>query len=152
MLPVKLPFNKTEDPWFAAQAFLHRHSLPQNYLETVANYIIKNAHLESSDLPSTRAGGGFDDPFTGGGRYVPGGAGGVTSNQRQRGRLEVTGEYFPVKEYVTMEAINVTLLLGMLSFRYPSSNTDLSFTTQMLSRQADWLQLIGACSTTSAHP
>ncbi|XP_047985835.1 phospholipase A-2-activating protein isoform X2 [Leguminivora glycinivorella] len=66
--PLKLPFNKTEDPWVAAQAFIHKHDLPQVYLEQVANFIITNAKLDS--LPASS--NGYFDPFTGESRYVPG--------------------------------------------------------------------------------
>ncbi|CAG4941351.1 unnamed protein product [Parnassius apollo] len=66
--PIKLPFNKTEDPWVAAQAFIHKHDLPQVYLEQVANFIITNAKLDT--LPA--ASNGLADPFTGESRYVPG--------------------------------------------------------------------------------
>ncbi|XP_026739639.1 phospholipase A-2-activating protein [Trichoplusia ni] len=69
--PIKLPFNKTEDPWVAAQAFIHKHNLPQVYLEQVANFIITNAKLDSEPVSSN----GFADPFTGESRYVPGSGG-----------------------------------------------------------------------------
>ncbi|XP_032511114.2 phospholipase A-2-activating protein [Danaus plexippus] len=65
--PIKLPFNKTEDPWVAAQAFIHKHELPQVYLEQVANFIITNAKLDSVPASSN----GYADPFTGESRYVP---------------------------------------------------------------------------------
>ncbi|KAF9409483.1 hypothetical protein HW555_011158 [Spodoptera exigua] len=54
--PIKLPFNKTEDPWVAAQAFIHKNNLPQVYLEQVANFIITNAKLDSQPVSSN----GFD--------------------------------------------------------------------------------------------
>lgn len=41
--PIKLPYNRTEDPWHAAQTFIHKHNLPQVYLEQVANFIITNS-------------------------------------------------------------------------------------------------------------
>ncbi|CAG9808101.1 unnamed protein product [Chironomus riparius] len=66
--PIKLPFNSIDDPWLAAQNFIHKHDLPQVYLDQVANFIIKNAKLTSA--PST-SNPDFEDPFTGGGRYVP---------------------------------------------------------------------------------
>ncbi|XP_045764528.1 phospholipase A-2-activating protein [Maniola jurtina] len=66
--PLKLPFNKTEDPWVVAQAFIHRNDLSQGFLDEVANFIIKNAKLDT--LPASS--NGFADPFTGGSRYVPG--------------------------------------------------------------------------------
>jgi phospholipase A-2-activating protein len=61
--PLKLPFNKTDDPWLAAQKFIHKHDLPQVYLEQVANFIIKNANLTS--LPAMKVDEDFVDPFTG---------------------------------------------------------------------------------------
>lgn len=67
--PLKLPFNRTEDPWLAAQKFIHKNDLPQVYLEQVANFIITNANLTS--LPSMNNEANFADPFTGEGRYIP---------------------------------------------------------------------------------
>ncbi|KOB74661.1 putative phospholipase A2, activating protein [Operophtera brumata] len=52
--PIKLPFNKSEDPWVAAQAFIHKNQLPQVYLEQVANFIITNAKLDT--LPASSNG------------------------------------------------------------------------------------------------
>lgn len=59
--PLKLPFNKTDDPWLAAQKFIHKQDLPQVYLEQVANFIITNAQLTS--MPDSNE--SFADPFTG---------------------------------------------------------------------------------------
>lgn len=41
--PIKLPFNNCEDPYMAAQKFIHKHDLPQTYLEQVAAFIIQNS-------------------------------------------------------------------------------------------------------------
>lgn len=41
--PIKLPYNRGEDPWQAAQTFIHRNNLPQAYLDQVANFIVKNS-------------------------------------------------------------------------------------------------------------
>ncbi|XP_053693929.1 phospholipase A-2-activating protein [Sabethes cyaneus] len=65
---LKLPFNRGEDPWFVAQRFIHKHNLPQAYLEQVANFIITN----SKNAPVTAGNSNAYDPFTGGNRYVPG--------------------------------------------------------------------------------
>lgn len=40
--PLKLPYNINQDPWQVAQAFIHKHQLPQDYLSNVANFIITN--------------------------------------------------------------------------------------------------------------
>lgn len=65
--PLKLPYNRTEDPWHAAQKFIHKNDLPQVYLEQVANFIIKNSDQVAAPVVQAD----FADPFTGEGRYVP---------------------------------------------------------------------------------
>ncbi|XP_063701799.1 phospholipase A-2-activating protein [Culicoides brevitarsis] len=65
--PIKLPYNLGEDPWVVAQKFIHKHELPQVYLDQVANFIVQN----SESVPVIGS-GGYADPFTGEGRYVPG--------------------------------------------------------------------------------
>lgn len=67
--PLKLPFNVTDDPWMEAQRFIHKHDLSQYYLEEVANFIIKNTKGVTLQAPSSN----YQDPFTGGTRYIPGG-------------------------------------------------------------------------------
>lgn len=71
--PLKLPYNVSEDPWQAAQTFIHKHGLSQMFLEQVANFIMTNSKSKqpatlSQEVPT----GAFADPFTGGNRYVPG--------------------------------------------------------------------------------
>ncbi|KAK0167221.1 hypothetical protein PV327_004650 [Microctonus hyperodae] len=66
--PLKLPYNKTDDPWVAAQKFIHDNELSQMFLDQVANFIIKN----STPAPNFAANSQFADPFTGGSRYIPG--------------------------------------------------------------------------------
>lgn len=39
---LKLPYNKTDDAWQVAQKFIHKHELPQDHLDTIANFLIKN--------------------------------------------------------------------------------------------------------------
>lgn len=63
---------KIDDPFQAAQEFIEANELSQGYLEEIAGFIQKNAkavtigaHENSSE---------FQDPFTGAGRYVPGGS------------------------------------------------------------------------------
>ncbi|KAH8412043.1 hypothetical protein KR222_007523 [Zaprionus bogoriensis] len=82
--PIKLPYNRGEDPWQAAQAFIHRHNLPQAYLDQVANFIVKNsegAAPAATGVSST----GYQDPFTGGSRYVPGSS---SSNVQGGGNMD----------------------------------------------------------------
>lgn len=63
---LKLPYNVTEDPWFAAQKFIHENDLPQAYLEQIANFIVTNS--KKSDQPvvsNPPAQPEYCDPFTG---------------------------------------------------------------------------------------
>lgn len=59
--PLKLPFNCDEDPWFAAQKFIHENNLSQLYLDQVANFIVNN----SKQSVPRHTSDAFSDPFTG---------------------------------------------------------------------------------------
>ncbi|KAJ3028528.1 hypothetical protein HDV00_010188 [Rhizophlyctis rosea] len=86
MPPLKLPYNVTENPYQTAQEFIWKHEIPQGYLDQIANFIIQNA--KGVTLGSGDGGGAPSDPFTGGGRYVPGGSG---SGGQQTGGDPFTG-------------------------------------------------------------
>ena len=60
--PLKLPYNIAEDPYFAAQNFLHKNNLSQLFLDQVANFIIDNT---KGVTLGQGQGGGYSDPFTG---------------------------------------------------------------------------------------
>ncbi|EFA09359.2 phospholipase A-2-activating protein [Tribolium castaneum] len=64
--PLKLPYNKGDDPYQAAHNFLAKNFLPASYLEQVVDFILKNTQ-EKYVPPSTE----YVDPFTGGSRYTP---------------------------------------------------------------------------------
>ena len=70
---LKLPYNLTEDPWRAAQNFIHQNAVSIAYLEQVANFIITNtaAAREERAIQVTEDVGGAADPFTGGSGYKP---------------------------------------------------------------------------------
>ena len=70
---MKLPYNNGEDPYEKAQAFIHKHQLPQDYLDQIANFIIKNSGGGSASIPQQV--GSSCDPFTGGNAYVSGSGG-----------------------------------------------------------------------------
>lgn len=52
--PIKLPYNRGEDPWMAAQKFIHKNELPQSYLDDVANFIIKNSAPATIETTASR--------------------------------------------------------------------------------------------------
>lgn len=73
--PLKLPYNCDEDPWFAAQKFIHDNNLSQLFLDQVANFIVNNSK-QNVPLGPKDSSPEFCDPFTGGNRYIPPGSSG----------------------------------------------------------------------------
>lgn len=133
--PIKLPYNRGEDPWQAAQSFIHRNNLPQAYLDQVANFIVKNS--ESAPVLN-QAPTGYQDPFTGGNRYVPGtsntnvrSGGNVdpftgassysTGNSANQSRVDVNfvksgDKHFPISSYRTFDTCDASKVLEKLKF------------------------------------
>ena len=74
---LKLPYNKQDSPYLAAQQFIHKHDLSQFYLDEIAQHIVKNTGGSSLGGGA----GGNADPLTGGYSYhseaVQGGAPGL---------------------------------------------------------------------------
>ncbi|KAJ3415623.1 hypothetical protein HDV05_004499 [Chytridiales sp. JEL 0842] len=66
---LKLPYNTSENPYQTAQEFIYRHELPQDYLDHIANFITTNVGGNVAPQPAAAS-----DPWSGSGRYVPGGA------------------------------------------------------------------------------
>ena len=87
--PLHLPYNLSEDPWFAAQNFIDEHDLSQQFLDTVANFIIDN----TKQSVSMQQDNSFADPFTGHGRYQP--SEGVTKPQGGYDPFTGGGRYVP---------------------------------------------------------
>ena len=73
-LILKLPYNLNDNPWQAAQDFIHKNELPPGYLDTIANFITKNCTASSESNA---------DRFTGAGTYSS--SSGVLSEQKCRG-------------------------------------------------------------------
>lgn len=67
---LKLPYNLSEDPYFAAQKFIHKHDLNQVFLDQIAQFIISNTQSETITRGDEKS-SDYYDPFTGSGRYVP---------------------------------------------------------------------------------
>ncbi|SJX63555.1 related to DOA1-involved in ubiquitin-dependent proteolysis [Sporisorium reilianum f. sp. reilianum] len=66
--PLKLPFNLSENPYAAAQRFLEKNDLPQQYIDQVVQFIDKNTSGVSL------GGAQYADPYTGASRYQPSGS------------------------------------------------------------------------------
>lgn len=89
--PLKLPFNMTDDPWLAAQKFLEKNELSQMFLDQVANFIIKNTEGITIGAPTNTV----SDPFTGGGRYIPGGTSSTDVRTPNSDPFTGQGRYVP---------------------------------------------------------
>ena len=73
--PLRLPYNRGEDVYQAAERFIQRNELPVSYREQIVNFIVQNTP-EGSALGGASPAGNVD-PFTSGGAYVPPSAGGA---------------------------------------------------------------------------
>ncbi|VDQ15967.1 unnamed protein product [Trichobilharzia regenti] len=114
MPPLKLPYNRTEDPWFAAHSFIQRNDLPAGYLDTVANFIIQNAGPQvGSGVASDSS---YCDPFTGAHRYIP--------QNPSADKTSVTNTTssppilcFPSETFIPIKAISLGPLMSKRNFR-----------------------------------
>ena len=73
--PLRLPYNRGEDVYQAAERFILRNELPATYREQIVNFIVQNTPGGSALGGASPAGN--VDPFTSGGAYVPPAAGGA---------------------------------------------------------------------------
>ncbi|KND02975.1 uncharacterized protein SPPG_08978 [Spizellomyces punctatus DAOM BR117] len=117
MPPLKLPYNASQNPYEAAQEFIWKHELPQDYLDQIANFILQNA----KDATLGASSSSYQDPFTGGNRYVPGGSRGPASEGSayqsagvQLNRAPQSSSYIPHLEYTLFKAANLTAILAKL--------------------------------------
>lgn len=124
---LKLPFNLSEDPYMAAQKFIHRHELSQMFLEEIANFIIKNTKGET--IHATRS--EYCDPFTGGNAYTSGSSaprqssgqmvdpftGGnayYANNQPAPSTASYSNEYFPQLSFILFDQLNFEPIIKKL--------------------------------------
>uniref|UniRef100_A0A8C4QF90 Phospholipase A2-activating protein n=1 Tax=Eptatretus burgeri TaxID=7764 RepID=A0A8C4QF90_EPTBU len=118
--PLKLPYNKDEDPWHAAKTFLQKHDLDLLYLDQVAEFILQHAGSTKHKLTP------ISDPFTGESRYMASSGTSDTVEGVRNGRDPFTGsetywtsspnstpsQFFPQREMVTFDSGNITTILA----------------------------------------
>ncbi|XP_012539928.1 phospholipase A-2-activating protein [Monomorium pharaonis] len=118
--PLKLPYNKGQDPWHVAQKFLHDNNLSQLFLDQVANFIVKN----SEPAPVLNTASQYVDPFTGGSRYVPGsGTSSSTpevnaqsfSSTFSSSNTHASPSYIPHLKYLKLEQANLSAIFEKLN-------------------------------------
>ncbi|KAF4025312.1 hypothetical protein G4228_017546 [Cervus hanglu yarkandensis] len=153
----KLPYNITDDPWLAAYNFLQKNDLNPMFLDQVAKFIIDNTKGQMLGLGNTS----FSDPFTGGGRYVPGSSSGssntlpaadpFTGNSAyQSAASKTVNIYFPKKEAVTFDQANPTQILGKLKELNGTASEEKKLTEDDLVLLEKILSLI--CNNSSEKP
>ncbi|CAI2735967.1 unnamed protein product [Schistosoma spindalis] len=108
---LKLPYNRTEDPWFAAHSFIQRHDLPAGYLDTVANFIIQNAGPSINPVVSNDL--SHSDPFTGAHRYIPNNFSSTATKSTTNGTSVFTS-HFPPDTFISMKSISLGPLMTKL--------------------------------------
>ncbi|KAG4101867.1 PFU-domain-containing protein [Neocallimastix lanati (nom. inval.)] len=74
---LRLPYNATDNPYQAAQEFIWKHELSQDFLDQIAMFIINNS--KSVTLGNSNANVPAATPFTSS-RYVPGQANNVNTS------------------------------------------------------------------------
>jgi len=130
--PLKLPYNASENPYFAAQRFLQANDLPSGYIDQIVQFVETNTQgvtLGSNDGPSDPFTGGSryragptsvptggsalsSDPFTGGSRYTP-----STANVSQPPQLSPgvhTPTIIPVRTFLSFKQANVPAMRGKI--------------------------------------
>ncbi|KXS17826.1 PFU-domain-containing protein [Gonapodya prolifera JEL478] len=97
--PLKLPYNLSDNPWAAAQEFIWKNDLSQDFLDQIANFIVQQTGGNSASAPPV--GGGGVDPFTGAGRYVPGGSSSGSAPRPSQGPAQASPSPFLSGAYMS---------------------------------------------------
>lgn len=148
--PLKLPYNKGDDPYVAAHKFLEKNILPAAYLDQVVNFILKNS---ADPNQNQHVDPNYVDPFTGASRYTPSGSGSSAGNsgmnldpftgassystllgsnpKRECG----TVQYLPQKDYRTFDAGDISVVIRKLE-EFNSKAGDAAVSGQALERIA----------------
>lgn len=126
--PIKLPYNKGDDPYKAAHKFLEDNLLPASYLDQVVYFIQTN----SKEPTPAQPGNDFVDPFTGATRYMPGtestqtstagtnsdpftgGNSYTTTTLQQSKSAPSSNSYYPHKSYLRFDMGDPKVILGKL--------------------------------------
>ncbi|XP_064626570.1 phospholipase A-2-activating protein-like [Lineus longissimus] len=136
MPPLKLPFNISDDPWMAAQEFIHKNELSQMFLDQIANFIYKNTegvtlgqksapnvdpytgasrYIPQDDTEPKWTGG--SDPFTGGSRYIPDGMEDNSSKpapSRGAGDPAASTQFFPKTTCLVFDSANQNAVIAKI--------------------------------------
>ncbi|KAI8923447.1 WD40-repeat-containing domain protein, partial [Entophlyctis helioformis] len=113
--PLKLPYNNGTNPYQAAQEFIDRNEIGQDFLDQIANFITQNT---ASVTIGAEAPSQYVDPFTGGSRYVPGGPSGSAApysapapQPAPAAKPTPSGKMIPMQGYSFFKTINFKAVL-----------------------------------------
>lgn len=118
----KLPYNISDDPWLAAYNFLQKNDLNPMFLDQVAKFIIDNTKGQTLGVENAN----FSDPFTGGGRYVPGSSGSSGSSNTVSAAADPFtggGRYVPGSAGTGTSTAGVDPFTGNSAYRSTASKT-----------------------------
>ncbi|XP_064147893.1 phospholipase A-2-activating protein isoform X2 [Loxodonta africana] len=113
----KLPYNTSDDPWLTAYNFLQKNDLNPMFLDQVAKFIIDNTKGQVLGLGNTN----FSDPFTGGGRYVPGSSSGPSNALPAADPFTGAGRYVPGSTSMGTPVAGVDPFTGNSAYRSATS-------------------------------
>ncbi|XP_012998504.1 phospholipase A-2-activating protein isoform X2 [Cavia porcellus] len=114
----KLPYNISDDPWMTAYNFLQKNDLNPMFLDQVAKFIIDNTKGQMLGVGNTS----FSDPFTGGGRYVPGSSG-SSSTVPTADPFTGAGRYVPGSASTGANMMGVDPFTGNSAYQSAGSKT-----------------------------
>uniref|UniRef100_A0A667I8K2 Phospholipase A2 activating protein n=1 Tax=Lynx canadensis TaxID=61383 RepID=A0A667I8K2_LYNCA len=115
----KLPYNVSDDPWLTAYNFLQKNDLNPMFLDQVAKFIIDNTKGQTLGLGNTS----FSDPFTGGGRYVPGSSSGSANTLPAADPFTGSGRYVPGSASMGTTMAGADPFTGNSAYRSAASKT-----------------------------
>ncbi len=92
--PLKLPYNRDENPYFAAQRFIDKNELPQAFLEQIVKFIDQNTDGEAGSGSGAGA-STYVDPYTGASRYTGSGGGGGGGSSTARAPTQASAPAAP---------------------------------------------------------
>jgi phospholipase A-2-activating protein len=99
----KLGYNNHENPYTVAQEFLWKQELDQGWLDTVAQFIVKNS--KSITIGETSTQQPYADPYTGGQRYVP-----QETNPQVTSQSVKQPTHFPLKAPLVFDTANYSAI------------------------------------------
>ncbi|XP_036187183.1 phospholipase A-2-activating protein isoform X3 [Myotis myotis] len=115
----KLPYNISDDPWLTAYNFLQKNDLNPMFLDQVAKFIIDNTKGQMLGLGNTS----LSDPFTGGGRYVPGSSSGSSNAMSAADPFTGAGRYVPGSASIGATISGVDPFTGSSAYQSAASKT-----------------------------